>query len=198
MRPTPIVLELSDGAARLEPLRADHAAGLFEVGREPEIWRYLPAGPPRDVEGVAAFIRRALDGAAVGTELPFAIIERASGRAVGSTRYLEIQPGNRALEIGATWIAPAWQRTAVNTECKYLLLRHAFEGLGAVRVQLKTDGRNERSQRAIERLGAKREGCLRKSRILHDGYIRDTVMYSVIAEEWAGVKERLEARLGAR
>jgi RimJ/RimL family protein N-acetyltransferase len=116
---------------------------------------------------------------------------------VGSTRYLDIRRENRGLEIGWTWLAAAVQRTAVNTECKYLLLRHAFETLGAIRVQLRTDLRNLRSQRAIERIGATREGVFRQERIMWDGYLRDSVFYSVIDCEWPAVKARLEARLGS-
>jgi RimJ/RimL family protein N-acetyltransferase len=124
--------------------------------------------------------------------VPFAIVLRASGRAVGSTRYIDIRRAHRGLEIGWTWIGREWQRTAVNSECKRLLLEHAFEVLGALRVQLKTDARNTRSQRAIERLGAKREGVLRAHMVLADGFVRDSVMYSVIAAEWPSVKQGLE------
>jgi RimJ/RimL family protein N-acetyltransferase len=128
--------------------------------------------------------------------LMFAMVLRESGQPVGITSYLEIRPAHRGLEIGNTWIARPWQGTQVNPENKYLLLRHAFESLDALRVQLKTDGRNLRSQRAIEKLGALKEGVLRKHMILQDGYVRDTVMYSIIAEEWPRVREGLEARLG--
>lgn len=124
-------------------------------------------------------------------ELPFAILDRASGRAAGSTRYLEIRPEHRGLEIGWTWLGRAYRRTAVNTECKYLLLRHAFEVMGAVRVQLKTDARNLASQRAIERIGGVREGVLRRHMVLADGFVRDSVMFSVTDTEWPGARERL-------
>ena len=127
----------------------------------------------------------------------FAQIEQVTGRVVGSTTYLDISRRDRRLEIGSTWIGKPWQRTGVNTEAKYLLLRHGFEDLGAVRVQLKTDKRNLQSQAAIERLGAVREGVLRKHMLVHDGVIRDTVMYSIIADEWPSVKQRLEAKLAA-
>ena len=140
-------------------------------------------------------IEQALEVAAGGTQLPFAIVHRGSGKGVGSTRYLDIRRSDRGLEIGWTWIGTDYQRTVINTECKYLLLRHAFEDLGAVRVQMKTDLRNVRSQRAIERLGAVREGVLRKHIVLWDGFIRDTVYYSVIHEEWPEVKRRLEGLL---
>ena len=127
--------------------------------------------------------------------MPFAIVDALSGKVVGSTRYLSIAPEDYGLEIGWTWLAREARRTAVNTECKYLLLRHAFESLDAIRVQLKTDSRNQRSQQAIERLGAVREGVLRTQRILENGYQRDTVMYSIIATEWPAVKSALEEKL---
>lgn len=192
----PVVLELAGGAARLEPLAASHAPGLAEVGCEESIWRWWPVKPMRSRADAEEMVARALAAAEKGAELPFAIVERATGRAIGSTRYLDVQKENRALEVGATWVAPPWQRTAVNTECKYLLLRHAFEALRAVRVQLKTDARNERSRAAILRIGGEFEGVLRKSRVLHDGYIRDTAYFSVIAGDWPAVKGRLEGLMG--
>ncbi len=128
---------------------------------------------------------------ASGNEIAFAIVGKSDQRAIGSTRYLNIEPAHRTLEIGWTWIGTKYQRTAVNTECKYLLLRHAFEQLGAVRVQFKTDARNEQSQRAIERIGAVKEGVLRKSHTTYTGYIRDSVYYSIIDDEWPDVKQRL-------
>jgi RimJ/RimL family protein N-acetyltransferase len=124
------------------------------------------------------------------------MVRQETGQSVGVTCYMDIRPAHRGLEIGSTWIARPYQGTRVNPESKYLLLRHAFENLGAVRVQLKTDGRNRQSQAAIAKLGAQREGVLRKHLILQDGYIRDTVMFSIIAEEWPAVKAGLETRLG--
>jgi RimJ/RimL family protein N-acetyltransferase len=144
----------------------------------------------RGVILAAAFQRRD-----AGIEQPFVILDHGSGELAGSTRYLDIQPLHRGVEIGWTWIAPAYQRTAVNTHAKFLLMRHAFETLGAIRVSLKTDSRNERSQRAIERIGAKREGVLRNHYIMPDGYYRDSVYYSVIDTEWPMVKERLDAMM---
>ena len=143
-----------------------------------------------------AWIGDMLARQARGTDLPFAVVHLESGRAIGATRYMDIQPANRGLEIGGTWYGRAFQRTAVNTEAKYLLLGHAFEHLGCIRVQLKTDRRNERSQRAIERIGAVREGVLRHNLIMPDGYRRDSVYFSILAEEWPGVKARLEEMLG--
>jgi RimJ/RimL family protein N-acetyltransferase len=192
--PKPVTLEGSH--VRLEPLARRHAEDLFEVGQDETIWPYMSRPPLKSVEDARAWIDQALEVTATDTQIPFAIIERASGKAIGSTRYMDIRRNDRGLEIGWTWIGTVFQRTAMNTECKYLLLRHAFEDLGAVRVQLKTDLRNARSQRAIERLGAVREGVLRKHMVQWDGFIRDTVYYSVIESEWPGVKRRLEGLLG--
>ncbi len=190
----PLVLEGT--VVRLEPLAEDHAADLFENSGGEDVWRYMPCPAPRTVADTTEWVHAACRAGAEGRELPFAIVDRASGRAVGSTRYLDVRPADRGLEIGWTWLAPVAQRTAINTECKLLLLGHAFEALGAVRVQLKTDGRNERSQRAIERLGAQREGVLRRSRLCWDGVHRDTVYYSILEDEWPAVRARLAAALG--
>ena len=192
----PVTLE--GHGVRIEPLGLEHAEDLYAAAQDPDIWRYMPADPSRSLEAIRGWIAEALDARAAGGEMPFAIADRVSGRAVGSTRYLDIHPRDYGLEIGWTWLARPVRRTRVNTECKYLLLRHAFETLGAVRVQLKTDVRNEVSQRAIARLGAVREGVLRKQRILESGFVRDTVMFSIIAEEWPAVKAGLAAKLEAR
>jgi RimJ/RimL family protein N-acetyltransferase len=144
---------------------------------------------------MVAFVERLLAYQAAGEALPFAVIDRETGRAIGCTRYMDIRTRNRGLEIGGTWYGRAYRRTGVNTECKYLLLRHAFEVYGCIRVQLKCDLRNEPSQRAIERLGATREGILRNHVIRPDGTIRSSVMYSITDAEWPGVRARLEALL---
>ena len=193
MNPAPIVLKGEN--ARLEPLDVKHAAELFAIGQDEKIWRYLLRSKLESVADAQDFIEDALRMAATGSQLPFAIIDQKNNQVAGSTRYLDIRPNDRAIEIGSTWLGREFQRTAINTECKYLLLRHAFEDLGAVRVTLKTDGRNEQSQRAIERLGAVREGVLRKHMALWDGYIRDTVYYSVLDSEWPEIKQRLEGFL---
>jgi len=133
--------------------------------------------------------------AEMGTDLPFAVIHLASGRVAGATRYLNIMPKDRGLEVGGTWYGLEFQRTIVNTECKYLLLTHAFEILRCIRVQLKTDVRNVRSQRAIERLGAVKEGVLRNHMILPDGHYRDSVFYSILDTEWPAIKKSLEEKL---
>jgi RimJ/RimL family protein N-acetyltransferase len=186
----PVTLE--GRVARLVPLAAEHAESLAEVAT-PDIFTFTY--PPRELsaKGFAEGIEmlRRLPGFC-----PFAIVQKEQGRAIGMTSYLDIRPQDRALEIGFTWIARPYQGTAVNPECKYLLFRHAFDVQGAVRVQLKTDLRNLQSQAAIAKLGAVREGVLRKHMIMPDGHVRDTVMYSVTADEWPEVQRRLETRLG--
>ena len=179
----------------LEPLSETHISGLTEAGHDPAIWRYMPYGEVTTLEKMTEWVQHQLAGKTSGSELAFAVIHLQSGKVVGSTRYLDIRPEHRALEIGGTWYGTAFQRTVVNTEAKYLLLCHAFETLGCIRVQLKTDSRNERSQRAIERIGAKREGVLRNHMILPDGVYRDSVYYSIIENEWPGVKKQLETML---
>ncbi|MBL8045201.1 MAG: GNAT family N-acetyltransferase [Anaerolineales bacterium] len=188
-------LTLTGQHVRLEPLAESHAPDLAVAGADETIWRWMPYGVVTTQEKMLAWVREILARQARGTDLVFAVIHLASGRAVGSTRYMDIQPQNNALEIGGTWYAPAHQRTPVNTECKLLLLTHAFEELGVARVQIKTDLRNERSQRAIERLGAAREGVLREHIIMPDGYRRSSVYYSILAREWPVVKARLEEKL---
>jgi RimJ/RimL family protein N-acetyltransferase len=196
MNPAPITLE--GQYARLEPLDAKHAEGLFAIGQDEKIWRYLLRPKLESVPDALGFVQEALRVAATGSQLPFAVIDQKNNRVAGSTRYLDIRPNDRAIEIGSTWLGSEFQRTAINSECKYLLLRHAFEELGAVRVTLKTDGRNEQSQRAIERLGAVRDGVLRKHMVMWDGYVRDTVYYSILDSEWPQVKDRLQGLLNRR
>jgi N-acetyltransferase len=189
-------LILSANHVQLEPLGLGHAEQLLEVAQDEDIWRWLPARTPANLEDMRGWIASALQAQANGTERPFAVVERDSGRAIGSTRYMRIEPAHRQLEIGWTWYGRAHWRSAVNTECKYLLLRHAFESLECIRIQFRTDLRNEHSQRAIERLGATREGVLRKHRIVpKDGYHRSSVSYSIIDDDWPSVKTRLEAML---
>ena len=190
--PQPVVLE---GAhVRLEPLGEQHRADLEAAAAEdPTTFRYM--GTNIAAHGWDTWLREALDGVAAGRYVAWATVDRASGRAVGSTRFGDISPADGRVEIGWTWIAPSHQRTAANTEAKLLQLRYAFDELGATRVALKTDGRNLRSQAAIERMGGVREGVLRRHMRLPDGYLRDTVYYSILAEEWPAVKARLEERL---
>jgi N-acetyltransferase len=191
--PRPVTL--TGEMVRLEPLALRHAPDLFEASAETSIWKYMPLRGFPDLASVQAWIQKSAAAAENGTDLPFAIILKETGRAVGSTRYMDIRPEHRGLEIGFTWLAPGVQRTRVNTEAKYLLLRHAFEDLGAVRVQLKSDSRNVRSQRAIERIGGVLEGIHRRHMQVWDGHIRDTVYYSILDTEWPAAKRRLEAML---
>ena len=190
--PAPIVL---DGRwVRLEPLEARHGADLLAAAAEdPDLLRYGALLLTQD--GWDAWFEEASAGARDGRYVPWATIERASGRAVGSTRFGDIDVPSERVEIGWTWLAPSRWRTALNTEAKLLQLRYAFDELGAGRVALKTDARNERSQRAIERLGATREGTLRRHLHMPDGFIRDTVYYSILATEWPAVRSRLESAL---
>jgi RimJ/RimL family protein N-acetyltransferase len=176
----------------LEPLAEGYISDLAAVGLEDEIWRYMRYGLVRTEEDLRAWVMELLALEKLGEDLPFSVIYQETDRAIGVTRYLNIHRTDRNVEIGGTWYARAYQRSAVNTECKYLLLRHAFEVWGCVRVQFKADLRNERSQRAIERLGAVKEGVLRKHMTLPDGYVRDSVVYSILDDEWPAVKCRLE------
>jgi RimJ/RimL family protein N-acetyltransferase len=193
---TVVPVTLEGQHVRLEPLRKEHLAGLAEVGLDPELWRWIPTAV-RTREEMAAYIETALQEEERGMSLPFALAEKAMGRAIGSTRYGNIDRTHHRVEIGWTWVARDWQRTAVNTEAKYLLLRHAFESLGCMRVELKTDSLNERSRAAILRIGAKEEGIFRNHMITESGRIRHTVYFSIIDSEWPGVKARLEAKLNS-
>jgi N-acetyltransferase len=181
---------------RLEPLAEAHVHDLALVGLDERIWRYLLYGEVQTEAQMHAWVLEMLRRQTRGADVPFAVIYLESGRAIGATRYMNISPQDRGLEIGGTWYGVDYQGSGVNTEAKYLLLKHAFESLGCVRVQLKTDLRNERSQRAIERLGAVKEGVLRKHMIRPDGTVRDSVYYSIIDTEWETVKAALEKRLG--
>jgi len=181
---------------RLEPLTEAHVPGLAEIGIGQNFWHYMLYGEMNTEADMRNWVLDILGRAEKGTDLPFAAIDLVSGRVAGATRYLNIMPKDRGLEIGGTWYGTEFQRTAVNTECKYLLMTHVFETLGAIRVQLKTDSRNERSQKAIERIGAKKEGILRNHMILPDGYFRHSVFYSVLDTEWPEVKKNLEAMMG--
>jgi N-acetyltransferase len=181
---------------RLEPLALSHVDALAEVGLDEELWRWIPV-QMRTQEDMLGFIRTALQWQVEGTALPFVTIEQSSGRAIGSTRFMNIDRANRHVEIGATWIARPWQRSAVNTEAKYLMLRHAFEYFGCLRVELKTDALNEKSRNAIQRLGAKQEGIFRKHIVCDSGRVRDSVWFSIIDTEWPDVKAELERKLAS-
>lgn len=179
---------------RLEPLTAAHHSALCEVGLDDELWRWTTA-LIRTPDEMRAYIETALEEQSKGLSLPFVIIDKSSERAAGSTRFASIERIHRRLEIGWTWLGQNYQRTLINTEAKYLLLRHAFERLNAIRVELKTDSLNERSRRAILRIGAKEEGTFRNHMIVQNGRLRHTVYYSIIASEWKNVKACLEEKL---
>lgn len=193
MEVKPVVL--TGRYVRLEPMTEEHIPGLAEIGVGQPFWDFMVYGDVNSMDDMQNWVREILSRAQKGTDLPFVAIHVASGRVAGATRYLNIMPKDRGLEVGGTWYGLDFQRTAVNTECKYLLLQHAFETLGCIRVQIKTDLRNERSQKAIERIGAVREGVLRNHMILPDGRIRDSVFYSILDTEWPQVKLRLQEML---
>ena len=202
MTPDPVLhvtpVTLTGRVVRLDPLNLAQVPDLTVAGRDEDIWRYMPYPNMQTEAQMHAWVADLLHRQTLGGDLPFAVYHLVDQKYVGATRYMDIQAANLGLEIGGTWYGPAYQRTAVNTECKYLLLRHAFEVLGCNRVQLKTDLRNERSQKAIERIGAVREGVLRQHTLMPDGYRRSTVVYSIIDTEWPDVKARLEARMTPR
>lgn len=181
---------------RLEPLCLEHVDRLAEVSLGHALFRYFPF-PMETRDDVQAFVEAVERTRQAGVSLSFATVERATGRVAGSTSFLAIDRANRRAEIGATWLAPPWQRTALNTEAKYLMLRHAFETAGLNRVELKTDARNARSRAAIARIGATEEGTFRRHMVMPDGALRDTVWFSVIAEEWPEVRKRLDERLAS-
>lgn len=195
---TPLPVTLTGHHVRLEPLTMEHLSDLFEAGGgDDEVWRWQGGPTPRTQGELGLKLRELLDDVERGAYVAFAVIHRASGQAIGWTTYLDIDAEHERLEIGWTWYGRAFWRTAVNTETKLLLLTHAFEELGMGRVQLKTDHMNQRSQTAIARIGAQREGVLRRHRQRPDGTWRDSVYFSILAGEWPDAKARLAARLQA-
>lgn len=194
-RLNPVVLE--GRFVRLEPLDDVHLPDLTDAAlRDPRTWDYM-AQPVRTPEDVRAWIEARQSQAASGLALAFAVVERSTGRGVGSSGFLDYRPADRSVEIGHTWYAPSARGSAVNPEAKLLLLRHAFEGLRVMRVQLKTDARNLRSRRAILKLGATEEGVLRKHMLRHGTVIRDSALYSILDDEWPAVEAGLQSRLHA-
>jgi len=189
-------LTLRGAHVRLEPLSMEHVDQLCEVGLDPELWRWSTSLVSTR-EDISRYVETALRDRTAGTALPFATIATASGRVIGSTRFGNIDRLNRRVEIGWTWIGVPWQRTAANTEAKYLMLRHAFETLACIRVEFKTDSLNDRSRKAILRIGAKEEGTLRNHMLVHDGRYRHSVYFSVIDSEWPGIKKALEQKLAS-
>jgi RimJ/RimL family protein N-acetyltransferase len=188
----PVTLE--GRIVRLEPLTLEHVPGLAEVGLDPAIWRWTIARPSTQ-DDLRAWAETALANRAAGTELPFVTIERATGRPIGSSRYMNIVLEHRRLEIGWTWLAPPWQRSGANREAKLLQLRHAFDVLGCRRVEFKTDSRNEASRNALLGIGAQFEGIFRNHMVMPEGPMRHSAWYSVIDEEWPDVRDRLERSL---
>ena len=188
-------ITLQGRLVRLEPLRLEHAAALFEASQDPQLWTYKPVAQPRSVVEMQQLLSTTLQNQQAGGCMPFTIINLAQERAVGETRFHSFTHHDYGLEIGWTWLTPSVQRTGVNTECKYLLLRHAFERMQAIRVQFRTHHLNTNSQRAVERLGAVREGTLRNHLIMPDGSYRHSVYFSIIQDEWPAIKIRLEAML---
>lgn len=201
MQPNPSTAPptLAGRTVRLEPLRPEHAPLLWEIAKDhlADLFQWIPY-KMESLEDFRNFNRHVLDEQGRGLTVPFALFERNSEQIAGTTRYMNIDFPNRKVEIGSTWIAPAWQRTAVNTEAKYLLLRHAFEVWKCLRVELKTDSLNQRSREAILRLGAKQEGTLRKHMLTWDGRQRDSVYFSILDTEWPEVKAGLIAKMESR
>ncbi len=195
MQLEPIILQGTQ--IRLQPLSFNHQDGLCAVGLDPEIWRWAPV-PVTTYEEMRKYLETALRWQAEGTAMPFATVLNETGQVVGSTRFANIDRENKHMEIGWTWIGKPWQRTAVNTEAKYLMLRHAFETLGCIRVEFKTDSLNQQSRNAILRIGAREEGTFRNHMITRAGRYRHTVYFSVIESEWPAVKRGLEEKLARR
>ena len=193
----PVVLEGS--VVRLEPLRREHAELFWDIAENnlEDIFRWIPY-PMKTRHDFEELIDKAFDEQERGESVVFATVARQSGRTIGSTRFMNIDRINRRVEIGSTWIAPQWQRTATNTEAKYLMLKHAFEAWNCMRVELKTDALNQKSRNAILRIGAKEEGTLRRHLITRTGRVRDTVYFSILDNEWPEVKARLEEMLRTR
>ncbi|MFM0642288.1 GNAT family protein [Paraburkholderia metrosideri] len=190
MQPT-----LTGQTVELRPLQQEHTQGLLDAAADGQLWNMTLTVVPGP-ETIAGYIATALDGRAAGTVMPFVIVRRDTGAIVGSTRFWKVDRKNRKLEIGHTWLGKSVQRSAVNSEAKYLLLGHAFEAMQCVRVQFTTDELNEKSRAAILRIGAKQEGIVRHERIMPDGRKRNSVRFSIIDEEWAAVKAMLEEKLG--
>ena len=194
MKVEPVVL--GGEVVRLEPMAMVHLDGLWEAGRDESLWRLIPTNVA-SIDDMRKYMETALADRDRGVALPFVTVDRASGKVVGSTRFGNIDTANLRAEIGWTWITPAFQRTAVNTEAKLLMLTHAFETWKCIRVELKTDALNERSRAAIKRIGATEEGIFRKHMITESGRFRDSVYFSIIDTEWPAVKANLVSKLSS-
>lgn len=196
--PGPVTLE--GRLVRLEPLALQHVPGLAEVGLDPDVWRWMRERPADEAD-LRAFVERAVAAAGTGREVPFAQIERATGRAIGSTRYMTIEREQRRLEIGYTWIGTAWWGTGLNPDAKRTLLAHAFDDLGAHRVEFKTDALNGRSRAALRQIGATEEGVFRRHQLTYGDRVRDSAYFSIVWDEWPRVRDHLDAlieRLAAK
>jgi len=191
----PVTLE--GRIVRLEPMSIGHLDGLMEVALDPAIWRWTIARPT-DLAGLQAWMASALANRDAGTEHPWVTVDRETGRPIGSSRYLNIVLDHRRLEIGWTWVAPAWQRRGANREAKLLMLQHAFDALGCMRVEFKTDANNEKSRAALLGIGATFEGIFRRHMVMPDGRIRDSAYYSIVDTEWPAVRESLRESVDAR
>lgn len=191
------LMPLEGESVRLEPLATSHHTALCDVGLDDELWRWTTS-VVRTRDDMTAYVANALELRAAHVAYPLAIVDRASGTVAGSTRFGNIDAANRRLEIGWTWLGRAWQRTALNTETKYLLMRAAFEHFDCMRVEFKTDVLNTTSRAALRRVGATEEGVLRRHMITATGRVRDTICFSIIADEWPAVSAALETRLAAR
>lgn len=191
-------MKLTGQRAQLVLMNPDHVKQLYAiVEKHPELWTYL-SSPMHRLDDMKQHVEKAVSAYEQGTQLPFVVLDQETGHIVGSTHLYNISLVYGTTELGHTWYSPSVQRTRINTECKYLLMCHAFEELKVVRVQIKTDSRNLRAQKAIERLGAVKEGVLRNERKLHNGYVRDAIVYSIIDREWPDVKAKLEDYLSQR
>jgi N-acetyltransferase len=188
--------KLEGELVRLEPMSAEHEEGLWKASRDPETWRWLSVFKPETRAQMHRYVERALTAQAAGTEMPFTTIRQEDGSVLGSTRYLELRPEHRSLEIGWTWLTPTAWGTGVNIEAKLLMLGDAFERLGCLRVELKTDARNDRSRGAMAALPAQFEGVHRKHMLVRGGQRRDSAWYSVLDDEWPAVRANLRRRLG--
>ncbi|MGG2091797.1 GNAT family protein [Bacillus sp. S13(2024)] len=188
-------MEIVYDRAKLQLLSINDACSLYSIiEKYPDIWTYLITKMDC-FEDMERLVEESVEKYKRGVDLPFIVIDQTTNEIVGTTRLYNISKKHKTTELGHTWYSPSVQRTSVNTECKYMMLRYAFEELGMLRVQIKTDARNEKAQRAIERLGAVKEGILRNERLLPNGYVRDAVVYSIISEDWSSVKEQLENKL---
>jgi len=191
--PKPVLLRTDE--ITLKPLDTDDAEGFYLAGNYPELWRWVAPNHCASIAATKSWIKQSLVEQQLGNHIPFVIIDNSTDTVIGSTRYCSIRPADRGIEIGFTFITPRFQRSFVNTQAKFLLLQHAFESLGAIRVEFKTHEKNEKSRNAIQRIGATFEGVLRNLRILPDGSLRNTAIFSITEKEWPTVKQTFQNKL---